>query len=281
MVTGGPDKIVQVFDLESSKVLGTLKGHTKAVTHVAFREQDESPRLAISSALDKTVRIWGSDESGKWSMKANMTGHKSDVTGLAIHPSGQYVASASLDSTWALRDIDAGKSIASFTPLPGDDGSFAYTSFAVHPDGVLHGGGVQSGSIRVWDVRSSTSLAATLESHDVAVTTLSFSENGYYLATSAATDPTVKIFDLRKLAVLSSWTLDGENTISEVRFDSSAQFLTVAGTDLRVYANRSWDELLKFEDNAGTLTGARFGPLGQKLVLSGMDRSLRVLAAPE
>jgi len=266
---------MEMFDLENSKVLGTLKGHTKPVTHAAFRESDDG-RLVISSSADKTVRVWGEDE-GKWSSKANMSGHKGEVTGLAVHPSGSYVAAASLDSTWDLYDLSAGKSVMSYSAIAGIDGSFSYTSFAVHPDGILHGGGTKDGSIRVWDARQSLSLAATLSSHESALTTLSFSQNGYYLATASSSDPTVNIFDLRKLALLKSWKLPDENSISEVRFDPSAQFLSVVGTDLRVYANRTWEEILKFEDNAGVLTGARFGKLGSEIVISGMDRTLRVL----
>jgi pre-mRNA-processing factor 19 len=175
--------------------------------------------------------------------------------------------------------LAAGKEVMTYSAIPGVDGSFAYTSFAVHPDGVLHGGGTKDGAVRVWDARQSSSLAATLESHGSDLTTLSFSENGYYLATSSSSDPTINIFDLRKLSILSSWKLPAENTVSEVLFDPSAQFLSVAGTDLRVYANKSWDELLKFEDNAGVLTAARFGKLGSEIVLSGMDRTIRVLGA--
>ena len=275
VVTGGPDKAVQIFDLETSKVLGTLKGHTKPITHVAFREADDG-RLAISSSADKTVRVWG-EKDGKWSAKATLSGHKGEVAGLAVHPSGSYVAAASQDSTWDLYDLSEGKSVMSYSAVDGIDGSFSYTSFAVHPDGILHGGGTKDGSIRVWDARQSTSLAATLSSHSTDVTTLSFSENGYYLATSSSSDPTVNIFDLRKLSLLNSWKLPAENTISEVRFDPSAQFLSVAGTDLRVFTNKTWEEVLKFEDNAGVLTGARFGKLGSEIVLSGMYRMLRVL----
>lgn len=278
VVTGGPDKVVQIFDMAESKVLGTLKGHTKPVTHVAFREKEGEDRLAISASADKTVRVWGETE-GKWAAKTNFSNHKGEITGIAVHPSLAYVAAASADSTWSLYDIAEGKEVNSYSAVPGDDASFSYSSFAVHPDGVLHGGGVKDGGVRVWDVRQSSGLAATFQSHSSPVTSLSFSENGYYLSTASNTDPTVNIFDLRKLALLTSWKLPEDNTISEVRFDPSAQFLTVAGTDLRVYANKSWEELLKFEDNAGLLTGARFGKLGSEIVLSGMDRTLRVLGA--
>lgn len=280
IVTGGADKQVQIFDLESQKVLATLKGHTKPVTHVQFREQEGVSRLAVSSAADKTVRIWGEDESGSWAAKGSITAHKGDVTGLAVHPSGLYAGSASTDSTWVLSDVETAKKIATYSAIEGIEGSFAYTSFDVHPDGVLHAGGTKDGLVRVWDARQNTSLAASLDSHPgKALSTLSFSENGYYLATASSADSLVNVFDLRKLKLFSSWNLPAENTVNEVRFDPSAQFLTVAGTDLRVYANKSWNELLKFDDNNGLLTAARFGNLGSEIVLAGMDRTVRVLGA--
>ncbi|KAJ9121807.1 hypothetical protein QFC22_002430 [Naganishia vaughanmartiniae] len=281
-VTGGADKTVHVYDFTSGKTLATLKGHTKPVKQVALIEQDGAGRLAVSCSADKTVKVWSEGaDGGKWSLQHNLTGHKGEVSGFTVHPSKRLVAAASTDQTWSLYDLANGETVKTYDPLEGQEGSFAYTSFAGHPDGILHAGGTDDGNVRIWDIRDASALAASLQSHSNPVTSLSFSENGYYLASSSNADPTVKIFDLRKLTVLTSWQLPAENKINEVRFDTSAQFLTVVGTDARVYANKTWDELVKFDDNAGDLTGARFVDLGRKLVLSGMDRTLRVLAAPQ
>lgn len=278
-VTGGADKTVHVYDFESGKTLATLKGHTKPVKQVALVQPQEGAKLAVSCSADKTVKVWSEGADGaKWSLQHNLTGHKGEISGLAVHPSNRLVAAGSTDETWSLYDLATGATVKTYDALPSTEGSFAYTSFAGHPDGILHGGGTQDGSIRIWDVRDASALAASLTSHTSATTSLSFSENGYYLASASNTDPTIKIFDLRKLTVLSSWSLPAENKVAEVRFDPSAQFLSVVGTDARVYANKTWQEVLKFDDNAGELTGARFASLGKKLVLSGMDRTLRVLA---
>lgn len=274
-LTGGPDKTVQVFDLSDKKTVATLKGHTKPVNQVAFVEDN----LAVSSSADKTVKVWSSSDSA-WTLAHNFTGPKAEVVGFSVHPSKKLVASASADSTWSLHDLATYTTVKTYSPIEGDGGDFAYTSFTGHPDGILHAGGTKSGSIRVWDVRDASSLAGTLDGYAAQpVNSMSFSENGYYLATSTSSEPTVKVFDLRKLALLSSWSLPAENKVSEVRFDASAQFLTVAGTDLRVYANKTWEELLKFEENAGDLTAARWTPGGKEIVVSGMDRCLRVLGS--
>lgn len=276
-LTGGNDKNVQVYDFASEKVVATLKGHTKAVTHVAFA----SDNVALSASFDKTVRVWG-DDGGKWASKHSITGAKAEIVGLQVHPTGSYAAAASADQTWSLYDLESFEAVKKFEAIPGDNGSFEFSSLSIHPDGILHGLGTKDGSVRVWDVRNASALAATLPSQSAhAVTTLSFSENGYYLATASSSAAAVNVFDLRKLAILKAWELPAENTINEVRFDTSAQFLSVTGTDFRVYQNKTWDELLKYDDNADVLTAARFGPLGSKVVLSGKERMLRVLGKPE
>jgi pre-mRNA-processing factor 19 len=288
VVTGGADKTVQLFDLAESKVLGTCKGHTKAITHIALREETPTSvegaasRLIVSGSADKTVRVWGEDDAGKWSSRHVFKDHSAEITGLGLHPSGAYVAAGSLDSTWSLYDLDTFSVVSTYSPIEGTEGGFAYSSFGMHPDGLLYGGGTKDGLVRVWDARVSSALAATVEVRGKEINSLDFSENGYYLATSSVgSEAEIAIVDLRKLSILSSWTLPADHTVSEVKFDPSAQFLGVAGTDYRVYANKSWKELMTFDDNAGVLSAARWGVHGQEVVLGGMDRSLRVLGVKE
>jgi pre-mRNA-processing factor 19 len=283
-LTGGADKTVQVYDFTSEKTLATLKGHTKPVNKVEFVDTPQRSMI-VSSSADKTVKVWTSEgEDAKWTLNGNMTGHKGDIVGFAVHPSKRYVAVGSADSTWSLRDLETSSIVKSYSAISGFEGSFSYTSAAMHPDGLLYGFGTDDGRVRIWDARDDKTLAGTLDSHTGAgksVTTLSFSENGYFLATGSKQDPSVNVFDLRKLSILSTinFGADGNAKVNEVRFDPSAQFLSVVGTEAKVYANKSWEEVLTFDDNAGELTGLRWGGLGEKIVLAGMDRTLRVLSA--
>lgn len=68
--------------------------------------------------------------------------------------------------------------------------------------------------------------------HSGAITTISFSENGYYLAT-AADDACVKLWDLRKLRNFKTLQLDEGYQIKDLCFDRSGTYLAVAGTDVR------------------------------------------------
>ena len=88
----------------------------------------------------------------------------------------------------------------------------------------------------VWDVKSQKSVAK-VEGHTAAVNALSFSENGYYLATCAADG--VKLWDLRKLKNFKSIAPWGEGkgaaATRAVQFDFSGHYLAVGGGDARVY----------------------------------------------
>lgn len=87
---------------------------------------------------------------------------------------------------------------------------------------------------------------AKFENHRGPVTCLSFSENGYYLATGAADG--VKLWDLRKLKNFRSLALEGG--VQDLAFDHSGLFLAVAGAeDARVYGSKQdWAMLSRFPD---------------------------------
>lgn len=70
--------------------------------------------------------------------------------------------------------------------------------------------------------------------HSGGITSISFSENGYYLAT-AADDACVKLWDLRKLKNFKTLQLDEGYQIRDLCFDQSGTYLAVAGSDIRQY----------------------------------------------
>lgn len=78
-----------------------------------------------------------------------------------------------------------------------------------------------------------TQQVAKFEGHSSPITALSFSENGYYLATSAADG--VKLWDLRKLKNFKSLEPYEGSATTCLAFDSSGHYLAVGGKDARVY----------------------------------------------
>jgi len=285
ILTGGLDKNVQVYDRSSSKLLATLKGHTKKVTAAAFvsAEGEELPYLLVSASEDKTVRLWSTETSARakaaYAAKATISSHTGEVYAVAVHPSSSLIASAGTDG-WALHDISdpAKPATVSQLGLPEDQ---AATAIAFHPDGAIVGVGAANGSIHVFDVRTGT-VAATFadDASSSAITSLSFSENGYILASSsAAAGSAVLIWDLRKQKVTATLAAsEGEAKVNRVTWDSSAQFIAAAGSSLRVWQNKAWDApLVTYDENAAELMGVCWAKEGKELLVAGLDRSVRVL----
>jgi pre-mRNA-processing factor 19 len=116
-LTGGNDGIVQLYDRGTDKVLASLKGHSKKIHHVAFREREGQPTLLLSAGADKLARVWSSDSaSGEYRPRTIIKTHKSDVTGLAVHPTSTLLFLASQDKTYSIHDH--ANSTSCTAPLP-------------------------------------------------------------------------------------------------------------------------------------------------------------------
>ena len=96
----------------------------------------------------------------------------------------------------------------------------------IHPDGLILGTGTSTHLIRIWDIKTKT-VAAELSGHNGSVTSMDFSENGYYLATASLGHGGVKVWDLRKLSEVIELDV-GDGNVYNIKFDFSGQYLAVA-----------------------------------------------------
>ncbi|KAF8632625.1 hypothetical protein AX15_001826 [Amanita polypyramis BW_CC] len=261
-LTGGNDKVVQLYDRNTDKVLASLKGHTKKINQVAFREREHEPTLILSAGADKIAKIWSHDSaSGEYIPKTTIQTHKGEITGLAVHPTSIIIALSSADKTYSMHDLNSFNQI--FRSPPADD---PFASLAIHPDGTLIALGTPTSMIQIYDIRSGA-IAATLvpeASTPFSVHTLSFSENGYHLLAPNSLS-SVAIWDLRKQRAAQSIPLGDDFKINRVTYDVSAQFLSVAGSlGGRIFAHKTWEELLKLEEG-GEMTDIVFGEQGKEI----------------
>ncbi|PWN48956.1 WD40 repeat-like protein [Violaceomyces palustris] len=314
LFTGGNDKNVQVYDRRSSKVIASLKGHSKRVTRLAVsglsdapigprQDPDDQasspppPAYLVSASEDKTIKIWvpsGEEASNKkgasaYRLSDTISTHKAEVTGLDIHPSGELVGAASRDGSWSIHSLKDGSTLLVVeSPDPSQEseeeakGGYVYESFAFHPDGQLAATGTSEGSIRIWDVKQGKKVTS-FQQDQGKVESLSFSENGYYLASSCQSSNLVKIWDLRKLNVAGTIEFGSDQEASVkvrgVRFDPSAQMLAIYGSHVKLYANKSWNLLANLgpeEGGMGEVTDASWDHRDGSLITSGSDRVVRV-----
>lgn len=155
------------------------------------------------------------------------------------------------------------------------------TTVSFHPDGHLLATGTSSGSVNLYDLKT-TSLAHTFPPTSAApITALSFSENGTWLASSTHSESAVHIWDLRGLKLLK--TLDMGTAIAGVAFDYTGQFLAAAGLGgvvVSQYAKKSkaWSEPLRKAVGGGAVDVA-WGPNAQAVVVLTGEGAISVLSA--
>ncbi|EIE19108.1 spliceosome component, nuclear pre-mRNA splicing factor [Coccomyxa subellipsoidea C-169] len=273
LATGGADSVVVLFDREASRIRASLTGHTKKINSVKFFKDSS---LLVSASADHTARMWRANEDGSYSAAHVLTDHSDEVTAATLHATGSYFVTASLDATWAFYDIETG---TCFTQVPSAGAGEGYTSAEFHPDGLILGTGTANSLVRMWEARQSKAVAR-FDGHKGAVRGLSFSENGYYLATAA--DDGVKVWDLRKLKNFKTLEAPAGTAAGAplaVGFDFSGQNLAIGGSDARVVGvKQDWAALFSLSAALGNkgVSAVKWSHDSRHLFVGSTDHNLRI-----
>eukprot|EP00250_Pteridium_aquilinum_P003691 c13999_g1_i1 orf=130-1695(+) len=278
ILSGGMDANAVVFDRLSGEIVSTLTGHSKRVNSVKFVPQDG---YILTGSADKTVKIWQGKDDGVYECKHTLRDHTDEVRAVTLHATQNYFVTASSDKSWCFYDLSYGECLVQVFEPTMQEG---YTSAAFHPDGLILGMGTAESLVRIWDVKSQANVAQ-FEGHSGPVTDISFSENGYFLATAAQDG--VKLWDLRKLKNFRSFSPYGSDTpTNTVEFDFSGNYLAIGGSDIRIHqvagVKQDWTTIKVLPDLSGMdkITSVRFGPQANYLAVGSGDRHLRVFGVP-
>ena len=141
---------------------------------------------------------------------ATLAGHTARLGGVAFHPTGSLVCSASYDGTWRMWDVATGASL-----LTQDGHGSEVYAIACHPDGSLVATGDLSGVGRLWDIRSGKPVWA-LRGHARQLLALDFSPMGNLLA-SGSDDQTSIVWELRQQRTLYTIPAHSGGLISRVK----------------------------------------------------------------
>lgn len=276
--TAGSDGTVQLFDFAMEQSVASLTGHKKKVHDVAFIGDSS---LLASGAADATVRIWKMSQSDEMSYECSsvLMDQQGDVVAVNVHPTNDYILSASSDGTWCFYDVARAECLAKVAQDEDKDQPVdAYSCARLHPDGLIFStaGKQSSSSIRVWECRTQKCVAK----FDDGANCLSFSENGYYMASCG--NYGVKVWDLRKLKCVQDFPSEGKKDVTaSVAFDHSGLYLGTGGASARVYAvKKDWDLVHEFNDVArrGVLSLA-WEKDAKALLVGGADHNLRLFAS--
>lgn len=281
VLLGGSDGVAGVYSLSQGQLVQSLKcGSGTVVDGVWFGNK---PVVALSTG---TVKVFDND-----SEVASFDHHAGSVSALALHPCGDVLASVGVDKSYILYDLeslkmmtqvfsDSGTLHDSDTKVAHTDMATEFTTAAFHPDGHLFAAGGVGGVIKLFDTKSGENVA-NFESttQNAPLQTISFSENGTWLAAAVKGQTSVSIWDLRKMAEIK--TLEMGTQVSSVSWDYTGQFLAISGQGfvaVQQYAkaSKSWSEPFRKALNA---VDAKWGVEAQSLVALGSDGAVTTLSS--
>ncbi|KAG8530334.1 uncharacterized protein KY384_004836 [Bacidia gigantensis] len=273
-----PNARSMAIDTEGDLV---LSGGSKAAGIFAMSqnklEQDfdvDSPVTAVLLAGSKpifateqgTVTIF---DEGK--RRTNVDAHSGQAAALALHPSGDIMASVGTDKSYVFYDLATGSKalrVATDTAL---------TSAQFHPDGHLFAAGGVDGQIKIYDTKTGANAANFEENGPIGA--LDFSENGTWLAAVVKGSQHVSVWDLRKSSKIQE--LDMGGPVVTLRWDYTGQFLAAGGPGgLTVQSfnkgKKEWSQLLATAVPAAALA---WGPQARSLVVVNAEGVFTVLRA--
>ncbi|KAH8153507.1 uncharacterized protein LAJ45_02320 [Morchella importuna] len=259
---GGSDGVAGIYSIPQQSLLSPLKSDDGAVVDALW-----AGNKAITGHSSGVVRVW--DEAGNGS--TTMRTHAGEVKALALHPSERILGSVGADKSWVLYDIEAGKKVVQIY------GESELTSAHFHPDGRLFATGTGN-AVNIYDVRTAT-LGATFGPLTGPVSSLHFSENGYWLALSVKDQSSVEIWDLRELTQTKA--IDVGTRVDNVRWDYTGQFIATAGpsgVSVQQYQKKgkTWSEPLRVGVPA---VATAWGPRAGSLVTVNKEGIITVLGA--
>lgn len=191
---GGGIKLLTVPDLEEKT---TLRGHTDRVGGLSWFPGATLPSSNVSESSVNLASGGGEGDIHLWPLDKDtpvgtLSGHSGRVCRLEFHPSGQYLASASYDTSWRLWDVPTSTEL-----LLQEGHSREVFTVAFNPDGSLLASGGLDGIGRIWDLRTGRTVMI-LEGHIREIFGLDWGIDGCRVL-SGSGDGWVKCWDIRQV----------------------------------------------------------------------------------
>jgi len=230
-VASGSLHCVRLWEPETGRFIGELRGHSGDVRSVQFSPDGQS---LVTGADDMAVRIWDFRSGVPNVERVALVGHTAEVCSTAFSPDGLYIASASEDCT--VKIWDTGIIQSTVLPLTSmHDGRV--NSVAVSPDDKIIISGSVDGSLRAWDAMTAQPKLSPLLGHRHAVTSVAISPNGQLVA-SGSLDNTIRLWRAQSGAQIGAPLRGHADGVQMIAFSPNARWLVSGSLDETV---RIWD----------------------------------------
>ncbi|XXQ31736.1 Katanin p80 subunit C-terminal domain-containing protein [Plasmodiophora brassicae] len=143
LATGADDRVVNVWKMDETRPILSLKSHSDAVVCVKLTSGEET---LVSGCRSGGVCIWDLESGG--SLKRMIGGHRGPISAIDPHPFGDYFAFATVDGKFEIWNTRSRTKVATY---PGN--GCAITVLKHSPDGHCIAAGDASGRIKLWDLK--------------------------------------------------------------------------------------------------------------------------------
>jgi len=171
--SGGDDRVVRIWDVDSGTLLQSLTDHDNVVEAVVWWQQEGEDRVA-SGSMDQTIKIW---DPNRGTLLQTLEGHTDRILSVSLSPDQTTLASAGFDGTIRFWDVFG-------TPLGLIE---AHDAWIFSVDWSVDGSKVSSASrdhtVKIWEVETGE-LLQTLRGHQGYVYSTSWTTDGSLLSSS-------------------------------------------------------------------------------------------------
>lgn len=247
-----------------TQLLTTLRGHTNAVSTVAFNPDGKT---LATGGLDNTIRLWNV-ATGK-PLGSSLMG-QSAISSVAFSPDGKILASGSAEGIIRLWDLTSGKQIGA--PLTGL--TEGVLSVALSPDGKTLAAGSSDNKIQLWDVATGKPLGSPLTGHSDAVTSVAFSPDGKILA-SGSSDRTIRLWNVASGDLIGEPFTGHTNAVTGVALSPDGKVLASGSFDktIRLWDVASGKQIFEpFVGHSDNVLSVAFSREGTTLASGGADK---------
>ncbi|CAL6006892.1 Pentapeptide_repeats-containing protein [Hexamita inflata] len=224
IVSGGNDKTIKIWDVQSGQLLKTIFNHSDSVYQVKYSANDQ---IIASASVDQTIKLWN---ASTYELKCTLTGHTSSICSIAFSSNDELIASGSCDGKIKLWNIKSGELIKTI-----DAHIRAVSGLIFSSDNLTIVSGSGDTYIKFWNTES-LPLIKEIEGHTDEVQSAFYSNNNTFIV-SCSMDSTIKLWNSENGQLIQTMT-GHTDAIYRISLSADDKFLLSASADCSV---QLWD----------------------------------------